>query len=230
MPAPGPDKPLCGAQLPNRPPGKTCGQVAGARTSHLHIGRCWRHGGATTAHVVAARRIEASAACATLGIKVKTTPAQALLDEVLETAGNVAFYRGLVADLPTHPGADEYHPPQSKDEAGYWTRGEPGVYGRTYHGSGVPTGEGKPHVLVQLYNDERKHLVVAVAAALKANVDDRAVKVMEAYGTQVAEVVRATAVELGHDPGSVEVRAALRRALQAVEPIEGVETTALGVA
>jgi hypothetical protein len=123
-------------------------------------------------------------ACDTLGLEIDTTPAEALLRDVRETAGNVEFYRSEVARLATHPEDDEYV--EGDGGKGHWERGETGVYGRTYHQSGVPTGEGKAHILVQLYNDERKHLLAVTSAALKANVDERQVRVMEQYGEQLA--------------------------------------------
>lgn len=39
-----PDRHICGSPKPNQP-GKICLNPAGARTTHLGEGRCWRHGG-----------------------------------------------------------------------------------------------------------------------------------------------------------------------------------------
>ena len=178
MPAPGPDKELCGAQRPKQPEGVTCKQPAGHGTKHLGIGRCSKHGGKTESHEKAASVELARRECATLGIPIETTPAEALVREVWEASGNVAFYRQLVQGLPTHPEDDEFVPPEGEGD-GYWIRGKPGIYGRTYHVSGIPTGEAKPHVLVQLYNDERKRLVDACSAALRAGVEERRLRLAE---------------------------------------------------
>jgi len=51
----GPDKDICGAQRANQPEGVVCQNVAGERTDHLGIGRCYRHGGSTESHNKAAR-------------------------------------------------------------------------------------------------------------------------------------------------------------------------------
>lgn len=46
----GPGKTICGAQRPNQEPGVLCQNVAGERTEHLGVGRCYLHGGSTPTH------------------------------------------------------------------------------------------------------------------------------------------------------------------------------------
>jgi hypothetical protein len=213
VPVPGPDKALCGAQRPNQPEGVTCKRVAGHGTPHLGSGRCARHGGNSRNHVKAASTELARQACATLGVPIDTHPAEALLREVCETAGNVEFYRSLVMELPTHPDPDVFIPGEGDDDEGHWERGAAGVYGRTYHVSGVPTGEAKPHVLVALYNDERKHLLAVTTAALKAGVEARRVQLAEQEASLIAEGFRAFAVACGLDPAAPKVREAFRAQL-----------------
>jgi hypothetical protein len=130
-----------------------------------------------------------------LGIPVETDPGEALLGELAETAGNVAFYRQLVQQLPGHPEPDEYL--SGKDGDGRWERGGPGVYGPTFHVSGVPTGEARPHVLVQLYNRERKHMVDVASAALRAGVEDHRVRIAERDGLALAQAIRGILNDLG---------------------------------
>lgn len=196
--------------------GEPCKRRAGAGTDHVGIGRCKHHGGSTPTHQAAARKELARQACATLGIPIDTHPAEALLREVCETAGNVEFYRQLVVALPTHPEPDEFVEVAGSKTGGYWQRGEPGVYGRTYHVSGIPTGEAKAHILVQLYNEERKHLLAATTAALKAGCDAKRVQIEEDKATQLAEVLRSFAIALGHDPSSEIVRTAFRAQLSVI--------------
>ncbi len=121
--------------------------------------------------------------CVALGLPIETTPADALMEEVREACGNVAFYRQLIQELPTHPEPDEYV--AGEDGDGHWERGEPGIYGRTYHVSGIPTGEAKPHVLLQLYNDERKRKLDASSAALRAGIEERQVRIAEADAERI---------------------------------------------
>lgn len=189
-PADGHEK--CGGQTRN---GTPCQNAAGYKTDHPGIGRCAFHGGATPTHQRAATRELARRECNRLGIPIEVDPGDALIQEVWETAGNVAFYRDLVAELPIHPEPDT--PPQAGDEDGRWERGEPGIYGRTYHVSGIPTGEAKPHILLELYNQERKHLADVAAAALRAGVERRKVELAEQQGELVNQLLRGVLGELG---------------------------------
>lgn len=192
MPAAGPDKELCGAKTPN---GKypTCHRTAGAGTTHKGVGHCSRHAGSTESHGKAASVEIARRECVALGIPIETTPADALMDEVREACGNVAFYRQLVQRLPTHPADDVLVPAvEVEGEDGkpqtipaHWERGESGIYGRTYHVSGIPTGEAKPHVLLQLYNDERKRKLDASTAALRAGIEERQIRIAEAEAERI---------------------------------------------
>lgn len=102
MPAPGPDKALCGAQRLNAPKGTTCKRVAGHGTDHLGTGRCSRHGGATKTHVKAGTKAKAAAACAILGIgrEDAVDPAEALLREVARTQYAIEWYEQQMATLP----------------------------------------------------------------------------------------------------------------------------------
>lgn len=215
MPVPGPDKVLCGAQRPNQPAGVTCKLVAGHGTDHLGIGSCYRHGGRTETHKRSADLEKARRGCEKLGLRVEVHPAVALVEEVYRAAANVDFYERLVAELPTHPDPDEYIEGEDGAE-GHWERGAPGVYGRTYHVSGIPTGEAKPHILVQLYNDERAMLVRATTAALKAGVDERRVQIAMNDAGLLAEAFRGFAVALGHNPADKQVREVFRAQLKLV--------------
>lgn len=182
MPAYDPDK-HCGGQRANQPEGTLCTRPKGWGTPHLGVGRCKRHGGSTPNHITAAHLEIAKNECATLGIPIETTPADALIQEVWEACGNVEFYRGLVQELRTHPEPDVFV--TDDDDGGHWERGEAGMYGRTYHVSGLPTGEAKEHILLRLYNDERKRKLEASAAALRAGVDERRVRLAEADATWI---------------------------------------------
>lgn len=194
MPAPGLDKMLCNAQRPNQPKGVLCKRVAGHGTDHLGVGRCSRHGGSTETHAKHAEVEIARRACETLGIPIEVDPREALERELWECSGNVAFYRELVQALPTHPGDDEL---VIDEEGRRWQRGDPGIYGRTYHQSGIPTGEAKPHVLVVLYNQERDRLRAVAVEAAKAGVEERRVTLAEEQGQKVAAVIRGVLIELG---------------------------------
>lgn len=187
------DEQFCNAQRANQPEGVLCKRPAGWGTDHPGVGRCKRHGGSTPNHQKAASLEIARRECVALGVPIDTTPDVALMDEVREACGNVAFYRQLVQDLPTHPAPDVLVPAVTVENedgstetiAQHWERGDPGIYGRTYHVSGIPTGEAKPHVLLQLYNDERKRKLEASAAALRAGIEERQVRIAEADAERI---------------------------------------------
>jgi hypothetical protein len=160
---------------------------------------CLNHGaGAPQVKEAAAQRVQLAIArreCDRLGIPIEIDPTEALLREVWETAGNVEFYRMLVQQLPTHPEDDEL----TFDEKGdpRYERGEPGIYGRTYHVSGVPTGEGKRHILVQMYDDERKHLVEVTGVAIRLGIEKRRVDLEENRAIEVFRAVTQALTAMG---------------------------------
>lgn len=183
--------------------GTPCENPAGYKTDHPGIGRCAFHAGATPTHQRAAQLEVARRECDRLGIPIEVDPGEALMHELWETAGNVAFYRAQVQALPTHPADDVFVPAVELEDGerikAHWERGDPGVYGRVYHVSGVPTGEAKPHVLLTLYNEERKHYAAVATAALKAGVEERRVRMIEADAARIltAQVEALQAIGMG---------------------------------
>ena len=198
--------------------GGLCAQTAGWGTSHPGVGRCKLHGGSTPSHERSATRELARRECLSFGLKVEIDPASALIEEVWRTQAQVEFYEGLVAELPIHPEPDEKTEVKGGKDDGKveWKRGRAGIYGRDYHVSGIPTGDAKPHVLVVLYNEERKHLAAVTTAALKAGVAAARVQLEREQAKLIAIAFRQFAVALGHDPAAPEVREAARGQLQLI--------------
>jgi hypothetical protein len=114
---------------------------------------------------------------------------------VFEAAGNVEYYRSLVSQLPSHPTPDELE----YDDKGkaHYTHGEPGIYGRLYHVSGIPTGEAKPHVLVQMYNEERDRLARYRKDAIEAKIEERRIQLEENRAVEVFRAVTLAMSEMG---------------------------------
>lgn len=79
--------------------GEPCRQWKGWGTEHRGWGHCRTHQGNTPNHEAQAAREAATAALASLGIQVRSDPAQALLEQVWEASGNVAFLRAGVQAL-----------------------------------------------------------------------------------------------------------------------------------
>lgn len=87
----------CGARTKRS--GEPCRHGAGMRTDHPGAGRCWLHGGRTPSGKAHADREAAQQQLTKLGIPIQVDPIQALLQEVCEAAGNVAFLRQQVQEL-----------------------------------------------------------------------------------------------------------------------------------
>ena len=139
---------------------------------------CIRHGGKTQATGAAVTRFRneqvAEHAANMLGlVDYDITPTEALLQEVRESAANVAFLRARVQELvgdedldsPTHPliwGQTE----EKESNATQF----PGT-DSSYH-----TGA---HVWFQMYQSERERMIRAATAALRAGVEERRVRLAE---------------------------------------------------
>lgn len=156
---------------------------------------CRVHGGAAPAvKAAAARRVEeakAAAAVATLGLRRDISPTDALLEEVQWTAGHVAWLRTKVQELDEQPSREvEDSDGELVDLGGQHSL----VWGVTKEKTGGDdrgtTQEAAPSVWYVLYERERKHLVAAASAALKAGVEERRVRLAEQQGDLVAGVLR----------------------------------------
>ena len=167
-----------------------------------------RQCGGTARQVVDAakrRRIEREArqAMTTYGLPVDVDPAEALLQEVHHTAGHVAWLREQVAAI--------------SPEALVWGRTKT-RQGRGAEGPIDVTDEGAElNVWLQLYQQERKHLVAVCSAALSAGVEERRVRLAESQGATLAGVIRAVLDDLGLSAAQLErVAEVVPRHLRAV--------------
>lgn len=185
--------PKCGATTRG---GGSCGRPAGWGTDHVGVGTCKLHLGSTRTHARAAEVVIARQECERLGVPIEVDPAQSLIQSLFEREGNVAFYRELVQAL----GEDVY------DE----------MSAVTPSGEAVPTGERRPHVLVELYNREMKERDQVAFGLLKAGVEERRVRMAEGQAQQIAAFARGLMVELGIDPASTRARTAFRKHLELI--------------
>lgn len=170
--------------------------------AYQHV--CNRHGAKSPQALAEAerRRQEAAAthAMTTLGRPINTTPTEALLEEVRWTAGHVAWLRERVQDL--EQGDLVWGTTKTKD-------------GGDDQGT---TQEAKPSVWYVLYSRERQHLVTVCAAALKAGIEERRVRLAEQQGALVAEVIRRILAALNLTPEQLElVPTVVPRELRAIE-------------
>lgn len=141
---------------------------------------CRSHGGASPqskAKANAARvDIAAGRAVARLGVKVEMHPAEALVDLVHWTAGEVAYWRGIVVELEQQGGHKALTWGKTKVKDGGDDRGT--------------TKEAKPHIAYAMLTSASDRLATYAAAALRAGVDERRVQLAERQGQLVADVIR----------------------------------------
>lgn len=137
---------------------------------------CRYHGGnAPNAKKAAAERVALAAAqaeVARIGARRDIHPAEALIELVQFTAGEVHYWRHRVNDL--------------EDDELTWgtTRVKEGG---DDHGT---TQEAKPNIAYTMLERSSDRLASYAAAALKAGVDERRVRLAESQGQIVAQVIR----------------------------------------
>ena len=183
---------FCGAK--KRQGEGTCTQPAGWGTNHVGIGRCRLHGGSTQNHKTAAVATQARRDVVLFGARRDIHPADALLELVQWTAGEVEYWRQRVRLL----------------EEGELTWGVTRVKeGGDDRGT---TEEAKPNIAYQMAIDASNRLERYSASALKAGVEERLVRMAEKQGAVIHRVLVDVLGELGHDvsPGSLAAQVVLR--------------------
>ena len=163
---------LCGAAKRG---GGTCTLTAGHGTTHLGIGRCKFHGGSTPNHERSAQRVQAERDVELFGARRDVHPAEALLELVQWTAGEVDYWRQEVRRLD----ADDLTWGVTKVKEGGDDRGT--------------TEEAKPAIEYVMLVDASNRLERYSASALKAGADEAMVRIAESLGGQLAGVLQAFA-------------------------------------
>lgn len=143
--------------------------------------KCRMHLGRKAAEVIA--EAQARQAVVTYGLPRDISPTEALLEEVRYTAGHVAWLRGKVQEIEQDKQLVWGVTEQVKKEATEF----PGV---------DSTVSARPNVWLDLYYRERKHLVDVTKAAIAAGIEERRVRLAEAQGSLVAQVIRAILADL----------------------------------
>lgn len=154
---------------------------------------CRYHGGASPqARKAAADRVtteKAAAAAKLFALPKDISPAEALIDLVKWTAGEVDYWRAEVQRIAAQEPA--------KLTAGV-TRVEKGTRDRA--DVDMRTIETVPHIAYRMLTDAQERLAKFAAAALKAGVEERRVKLAEDQGALVAQVIRAVLDDLQLTP------------------------------
>lgn len=177
---------------------------------------CRMHGGkAPQVQAAAARRVaeaeaarEMERAMVTLGSRVgDVDPARALLDEIAWTHAHVQWLRVKVQEL------------SPKDLAWGVTQTDNGI------GPQGPVDmtveKAAPNVWYSMYLTEREHLVKVSAAALRAGIEERRIKIAEDQGNMVAAVLQRILAALNLSPEQwAEVPTIVPRELRALAALD----------
>lgn len=163
---------------------------------------CKFHGGAAP-HVrkKAAERYaeqKAMAVVRTLGLPMDVGPTEALLEEVRWTAGHVQWLRGKVDQL------SDGHDAQTTTHPLVWGETKRVDKEATKHPGQDVTEEAGVSIWYQLYLKEREHLVQVCAAAIRAGVEERRVRLAEQQGDLIADVIQAILADLKLSPAQQE--------------------------
>lgn len=147
---------------------------------------CVTHGGASPqVRAAAARRQAEEKAAKTMRLfaaPVDIDPAHALLELVQWTAGEVRYWRAeverIAADTP-----DALTWSRQAHEDGYTSGDQGGPFEKS-------TEQAVPHVAYRMLTDAQDRLAKYAAAALRAGVEERRVRLAEDQGALVAQVIR----------------------------------------
>lgn len=160
------DRPRCTAAAKTRP-GERC-----RKNPHPGASICTNHGLTQAGRAAAAdrRQLEhARALAVTMGAPREVDPHTALLEELYEAAGEVAYLGAVVREL-------------EKDDV-VWGRAEVTVQGEK-HRAGV-------NVWVRLWHEARDRKLRAADRCVAAGIEERRVRLAESAGQQLAAVLRA---------------------------------------
>jgi hypothetical protein len=162
-----------------RKSGGVCHRPAGWGTSHPGAGTCKLHLGSTADHTKYAQGQQARELVKTYGLPIDISPTEALLEEVRWTAGHVAWLRQRVQETEQ----------QQLTVGVAEQRIDPGG-GKTVK---IKTA---PNVWLDLYAAERRHLVDVCAAALRAGIEERQIRLAERHGQLMEVFIRGVLADL----------------------------------
>lgn len=154
---------------------------------------CSRHGGGAPAVRAAAERrlqeAEALAVAHRLGVPIDIEPAQALLELVRWTAGEVRYWRTEV-DRIAGEDPSKLTASVTRIERGTWKGGI----------VDMKIVEATPHIAYRMWTDAQDRLARYATAALRAGAQEQQVRVSEELGAVIAGVIQRTLDQLELPP------------------------------
>lgn len=179
---------FCGAKTRSSTP---CKRPAGAGTTHVGIGRCRLHGGASPNAELAGSVVLARREAAVMGAPLPIDPHEAILQAIHITAGEVQYCSDRIAELDTALVTTE------SVKTRPLSHGKDGEDPSTTVEERTRTTEVRLHAWIEARKDALNRMVSYSAAALKAGVEERQVRVAEQTGQLIYEVVRGILGDLG---------------------------------
>lgn len=183
--------------------GTPCQKEAGWGTQHVGVGRCKLHGGAEPHAQVNGMVQLARRDMAVMGCPLAIEPHEAILECIRISAGEVRYASDRVAELqagdavgpvltskldvpgPQQPDADESEAEESLDKANSELAAE------------LRFGPPATHIWIEVRHRAMDRLVAYSAAALKAGIEERLVRVAESTAQLLAQAVRGILTDLG---------------------------------
>lgn len=172
----------CGSPKRQDPPGP-CTRPKGWGTAHPGIGNCKHHGGSTPSHTKAAQTEQARRDVELFGAAKDIHPAEALLELVQWTAGEVDYWRQQVRQL-------------EEDELTWGITEAVDKQSGEYPGEDT-TRAAKPNIAYALLVDASNRLEKYSSAALKAGVDAALVRIAESQGARLFDAIEQILAALG---------------------------------
>lgn len=161
-----------------------CTKPPGWGTNHPGIGRCKWHGGAAPNYDMKVQKLRAAAAVEEYGLPREIDPHDALLEELARTAGHVDWLRLQIANLQHTDAFDQNGQPIPDPNNKHSKLVTP------IGGANGALPEYVANIWIQMYNDERKHLVQVSKTCIQAGIEERKVRLAESQGQVIANVLR----------------------------------------
>jgi hypothetical protein len=172
--------------------GRPCQLEAGKGTSHVGIGRCRLHGGASPQAELGGQVELARREAAVMGRPLHIDPHDAILECIRIAAGEVAYLSDKVAELEEHDALGGTT--QVK------TRPLKGEYGQESLGvtvEEVTVDSGALHAWIVARRQAMDRLVTYSKVALRAGIEERTVRIAEQQGQLLASAIRNILSALG---------------------------------
>jgi hypothetical protein len=178
----------CGAKT--RTGGK-CQKTAGWGTSHTGAGRCKLHGGSTTNGELHGNLELARRDAVVMGAPLPIDPHEAILQAIHIAAGEVQYCSDRIAEL------DSALVDVTTVKTRPLSHGKDGESESTTVEEITRSSEVRLHVWIDARSKAMDRMVAYSAAALKAGVEERQVRVAEKTGQLLASVIGGILEELG---------------------------------